>query len=284
LTRIHLSIFPGLVLGLLLFAANLFSAELEWLPLNSSYPTPVFDPKSALQSLSMLNYNVEGEDNHVAYVPVTLSMRQQFVRILRPNERMIELGMSFSVFSQWSIVDVGEALMGGVQNTDYRISGIGTYRWMPGSYMRVSIFHQSSHLGDDYIIRNQITNATLRTLNYEQVDVSITKLFNSWQGYLGVGFNVSPHTVRGRSTFQLGCEYTRPLNQRVALKTGINMTVHEHNDFYPNLRAGLGVEVGRNTQTPFILMISAYKGHLPYSTLEFQKVQLLGLSLIIPLR
>lgn len=274
-----------MTLNLILLLCGFSQAgQIEWLPKDSSYPLPIFDPKAAVQSLSMLDYNVEGADKNVAYVPVTLSMRQQFVRIEQPNNQMLELGMSFSVFSQWSIVDVGEAFMGGVQNTDYRISGVGTYRWNLSTFLRMSLFHQSSHLGDDYIIRNEITKATLRTLNYEQLDLSITKLFSTWQIYMGGGYNVSPHTVRGRGTFQLGIEYTRPLNMRMALKTGANLTLHEQNEYTPNLRGGLGVEVSRNTPTPFVIMFSAYKGHLPYSTLEYQKVQLLGLSLIIPIK
>ena len=273
---LFLSIFPALCCG--------EGIAYEWLPHGSRYPTPIFDPKAAVHSVSMLNYDVAGADDHVAYVPVTLSLRQQFIRITQSDQRFLELGMNFCVYSQWSIVDVGEAFMGGVQNTDYRISGVGTYSWNPETFMRVSIFHQSSHLGDDYIIRNEITKATLRTLNYEQLDLSFTKKYQNWQAYLGAGYNVSPNTVRGRSTFQIGSEYTRPSThvQGMALKLGSNLTIHEQNDFSPNLRMGLGVEVGRNTSTPFIVMFSAFKGHLPYSTLEYQKVQLLGLSLIIP--
>ncbi len=279
----HLSVYFLLIV--LFYSTPLLAQDYEWLPRSSSYPTPVFDPRATINGISMLNYDVEGEEEQVAYVPVTLSMEQQFIRFHKAQNRLWELGMSFSIYAQWSIVDVGEAFLGGLQNTDYRISGIATYRWDPNHHLRFSLFHQSSHLGDDYIIRNNITRPALRTLNFEQIDVNYSRKINAWHMYLGTGFNVSPNTVRGRSMFQVGFEHLKSLTgyKGVAMRSGINVNIHEQNDFSPNLRLALGVEVGRNTQTPFILLVSAFSGHLPYSTLEYQKVRLIGLSLIIPL-
>ena len=258
------------------------ASDLVWLPAGSSYPTPLFDPRATVQAISLLNYDVEGEDEQVAYVPVTLSMKRQFVRINRSQNKFWEIGMSFSIYSQWSIVDVGEAFLGGLQNTDYRISGTGTYTWNASTHARISLFHQSSHLGDDYIIRNNITIPALRTLNYEQIDINFTRLWGDWQLYTGLGYNVSPNTVRGRGTFQIGFERAHLVfkNQGYALKYGCNVNMHEQNDYSPNIRAGFGIEMGRNTATPFTVMVSAYTGHLPYSTLEYQRVRLLGLSLV----
>ncbi len=61
------------------------------------------------------------------------------------EERGFELGVEFGLHSQFTIVDVGEAYMGGLQNTDYRIGLIFHYKNIRSVY-RVSFFHQSSQV------------------------------------------------------------------------------------------------------------------------------------------
>lgn len=283
LSIIHSMLRP--LLYFLLLGTQLFGLNVEWLPQGSIYPTAVFDPRAAIQGISMLNYDIVGDDTRRAYVPVTLSMEQQFLRKQMSDDQLFELGMRFSMYSQWSIADVGEAFMGGLQNSDFRISALGTYHWDSIHFLQFSLFHQSSHLGDDYIIRNSITSPALRTLNYEQFDLSYSRLINRTKLYTGLGYNVSPNTVRGRTMLSAGVELAIPLQNHagVSLKLGLHSNIYEQNDFSPNLRAGLGLELAGNTSSPFIVMISVFKGHLPYSTLEYQKVTLVGLSLVIPL-
>ena len=268
-----------------LMISKVWSAQVDWLPRDVSFPIRYLDPAACQQGISLLSYEVEGDRQQVLYVPITLSMQQQFIRVNLANGQRLALGMNFSIFSQFSIVDVGEAYMGGLQNADYRVSAVGVYQPDNHSHVCVSLFHQSSHLGDDYIIRNAITSPTLRTQNYEQVDISLSRSWRTWRFYGGGGYNVSPNTIRSRSTLHLGAEFTRGLisHPGLALKGGWDANFHEQHDFNPNFRLGCGLEFGRLTDTPFVLMLTWYEGHLPYSTLEFQKVRLLGLSLFIDL-
>ncbi len=216
------------------------------------------------------------------YVPISLSMRQQFIRSMQSSTRQWELGIEFTIFSQFSIIDVGEAFMGGLQNADYRVSSIFHYQHNPTTFYKVSLFHQSSHLGDDYIIRNFIVTPTLRTQNYEQLDLTLYKKLQDINLYGVSGYNVSPNTVRKRLLLQLGGDWIHPLTNHpgLALLAGIDLKLYEHNDYVPNIRIGTGIEFARGTAAPLKLLLSYYQGQLPYSTLEYQKVRLLGLSLI----
>lgn len=259
--------------------------KIEWLPRGHSFPVPYLSPHAIQQSISALTYAVDGDNQQRLYAPITMSMRQQFIRKHIDENRLLELGMAFSIFSQFSIVDVGEAYMGGLQNADYRVSAILVYQRSSNTHLRVSLFHQSSHLGDDYIIRNSITRPTLRTLNFEQLDVTYSLRARGKRTYFGTGYNVSPHTVRKRLTFQWGGDYSKVLQHSngLAHKLAFDTQIHAHNDYRPNLRLGYGLEIARNSRSPFIIMMSWYHGHLPYSTLEYQRVDLLGLSLFIDL-
>jgi len=267
---------------LILFAfVELEAAIRTWLPQGSIFTTPWLDPAAAHQTISLLSYEVEGESQQLMYVPITVSLRQLFLRSITSPEKVWEAGMEFNIHSQFSVVDVGEAYMGGLQNADYRISGILHVQHRPELVSRVSIFHQSSHLGDDYIIRNAITTPTMRTLNYEQLDYTAMLRSEGRGIYVTLGYNVSPNTVRERAMVQLGMDLTRPwaATPGVAWVAGMNLKLYEHTEFRPNLRLALGVEFARGTDTPAKLFLNYYQGHLPFSTLEYQKVRLMGLSL-----
>jgi len=260
----------------------LYASELSWLPQGSFFPTRYLDPAACQQGISLFSYEVEGETQQLLYVPISLSLRQQFLRSELTETRRWELGMEFSIYSQFSIVDAGEAYMGGLQNADYRISSVFHYQHNLQTLFRVSLFHQSSHLGDDYIIRNFIVSPTLRTQNYEQLDITLLKRVAGWNLYGTAGYNVSPNTVRKRRMLQLGGQWSHQLANHpgLAFLAGLDMKIYEHNDYIANTRIATGIEFARATPTPVKLLLSYYQGHLPYSTLEYQKVRLMGLSLI----
>ncbi|MBT4132572.1 MAG: DUF1207 domain-containing protein [Candidatus Marinimicrobia bacterium] len=266
----------------ILCLSPLSGADLSWLPQGSLFPTRYLDPAACQQSISVLSYEVEGETQQLMYVPISLSMQQQFVRSTQSEISQWELGIEFTIFSQFSIVDVGEAFMGGLQNADYRISSVFHYQQNLSTIYRLSLFHQSSHLGDDYIIRNFIVTPTLRTQNYEQLDISLYKRFDRWNIYAATGYNISPNTVRKRLMLQLGGDWHQFVVEQsgIGLIAGVDIKIYEHNDFHPNMRLGVGIEFARGTPSPLKLLLNYYQGHLPYSTLEYQKVRLFGLSLI----
>ena len=266
----------------MLSASPLSGSDISWLPQGSFFPSRYLDPAAGQQSISILSYEVEGETQQLIYVPISVSMHQQFVRSVQSETRQWETGMEFTIYSQFSIVDAGEAFMGGLQNADYRISSIFHYEHNPSTLYRVSLFHQSSHIGDDYIIRNFIVTPTLRTQNYEQLDLTLFKRFVGWNIYGVAGYNVSPNTVRERILLQLGGDWYHPLSNQpgLALLAGTDIKIYEHYEYVPNIRIGAGIEFARRTQTPVKLLFSYYQGQLPYSTLEYQKVRLVGLSLI----
>ncbi len=272
-------------LGLLsayLLAGSLSASEISWLPQGSIFPSLYLDPAAGQQSISIFSYEVEGETKQLMYVPISLGMRQQFLRSDQSVGQRWELGMEFTIFSQFSIVDAGDAFMGGLQNADYRISSIFHYQHNQTTFYKVSLFHQSSHLGDDYIIRNFVETATLRTQNYEQLDLTLYKQFQAINLYAVAGYNVSPNTVRERVLIQMGGDWIHPLSKHegLALLAGVDVKIYEHYDYIPNLRIGTGIEFARGTLTPVKILLSYYQGRLPYSTLEYQKVRLVGLSLM----
>jgi len=196
-----------------------------------------------------------------------------------PEGQGFEFGIEFGVHSQFSIVDSGETYMGGLQNTDYRIGGMIHYK-RPKAIYRLAIFHQSSHLGDDYMLRSNFLQANSKVLNFEQLSITRSATVGYGRYYFAYGYNISPNTTRKRSELQGGYLYHHPFPGSVdfAYLLGLDIKVYEQNNYQPNLKFGVGIELGRKWRNPFMIIAEYYKGHLPYSTLEYQKVQLYGLG------
>lgn len=270
------------LLVLLLTAQTLLSnsnRSLEWLPSGSYWRTNIFDPASPQISASLLAYQVKGSIKEKVYSPVNIGTQKMVFRLENGASKGLEFGLEFGLHSQFTIVDSGEAYMGGLQNTDYRIGGILHYR-DDRAVWRLLLFHQSSHLGDDFMLRTQFYIPNSKTLNYEQLSLTRMHFITKGQYYYGMGFNVSPHTTRKRTAFHGGYQqiHPAPSNERISYLFGIHVRVDEQNDYKPNFKTGVGIQLGSNTDNPFMILLEYYKGNLPYSTLEYQHVQLFGLG------
>lgn len=265
------------------FFANVFfvlvhsACGSDWtlLPNGSLVKPIILDSHAAQASGSILAYQVRNSLEEKVYSPINIGFQRMLIRYTDD----LEFGIEFGIHSQYTVVDAGEAPLGGLQNIDYRIAGVIHYS-LKRSVLRLSLFHQSSHLGDDYIIRNMITRPTPNTLNYEELSL----IRFAWRGgtrtYAGAGYNISPHTVRERIMLTGGYFWKQPepRHQDYALAHGVHLKIFEENDYHPNIKVGLGFEVRYDPENFVIFMLEYYKGHLPYSTLEYQKVQLYGVG------
>ena len=112
-----------------------------------------------------------------------------------------ELGIQAGVFS---IFDVSAESIDLV-NADYRVGLLSSYRNGPFSGF-IRIEHQSSHLGDEYLLNNP--GVTRVNLSYEEVDVKLSYQLLPWlRIYGGGGYIVHrfPEDL-GRGTTQWGIE------------------------------------------------------------------------------
>ncbi len=114
-----------------------------------------------------------------------------------------DFGVQAGVFS---IFDVGSASIDLV-NADYRVGFLSSYR--VGRFSTLfRVQHQSSHLGDEFLLSNpQVTRVNL---SYEEIDVKLSYEFFAWLRLYGGGgfiFDRQPADL-GRGTTQWGVELT----------------------------------------------------------------------------
>ena len=101
--------------------------------------------------------------------------------------------------------------------------------------------------------------------------------------YLSGGYNIGYYTIRGRVLFQGGFDFVKTINNSkwVNLTGGLDLKIYEQNNYTPNWRMGFGIEIGRGRSNALKIMVEYYNGHLAYSTMEPEKVQLIGVGMYI---
>src|SRR5256885_6654196 len=93
------------------------------------------------------------------------------------NGRTWQVAIAAAVFSQFNLARPTADLM----NTDYRIGLPVTYR-RAGLTTRVQLYHQSSHLGDEYMVH---ANAQRVDLTFEAAELLVSQQLAAWRLYGG---------------------------------------------------------------------------------------------------
>lgn len=253
--------------------------RVEFFPDGSYFKPILLDPATPQLGSSINSYIVKRIMKKRAYIPVLIGTSKIILRIPYESNRGFEAGFEYGVYSQFIIGPVRNMIMGGLENADYRISAISHYMAGPNIY-RVKLFHQSSHLGDDHIIRNEITTATSNIQNYEELSIMYIRNREAWRYYISGGYNISIYTVRGRVLVQGGADFSLPLGKtgEFGITGGCDLKIYQQNNFSPNWKLGFGLEIGRKRSNTLRLLFEYYNGHLPYSTLEPFKVQMMGVG------
>lgn len=167
-------------------------------------------------------------------------------------------------------------------NTDYLAAVAAAYRHHGASTL-VRLFHQSSHLGDEFLLRE--TRPARINLSYEGVDAKLSyELGDPLRVYAGARylFHREPAGLDRWST-QVGVEFRSPWPEPAAgwrPIAAVDIQNHEENGWNTDLslRAGVqfdGVLVSRH----LLLLLEYFNGHSPNGQFYRRQVDYLGLGL-----
>jgi Protein of unknown function (DUF1207) len=193
-----------------------------------------------------------------------------------------EAGLQAGVFAIFDLDRASKDLI----NADYTI---GPY--LAGRHHDTSLLlrlrHQSSHLGDEYVLREQITGNGRVNLSYETVDiVGSHELPGGWRPYAGGSYllavdpaGLEPWTVHyglewsGMQSFGEGGGM-RPV-------AAIDCKQRQENDWGldASVRAGVVFEDGGRISQRFAVLLEWYDGHSPNGQFYTDRVQFLGIGL-----
>lgn len=189
-----------------------------------------------------------------------------------------ELGVQAGVFS---LLDFGQQSIDLV-NADYRVGVVSSYRANAWSGF-VRLLHQSSHLGDEFILNNpQVTRINL---SFEELDMKIAYDAASWlRVYGGGGVVLRRDPKIGRGTTQWGVELTSPftlLEGRVRPVAYGDFQANERANWSVSrsLMAGLQLENARIGDRRLQLLFEYYFGPSPDGQFYTNMVEWYGIGL-----
>jgi hypothetical protein len=187
-----------------------------------------------------------------------------------------EVGIQAGVFAIFDLDAFSKDLI----NADYFIAIPFAFRRGDLSAL-FRVFHQSSHLGDEFLLR---TRSERINLSYEGVDLKVSYEFGEWLRVYGGGgylFDTDPRNLQPLS-LQYGAELTSPWPARPARWrpiAALDVQHREENDWSSDVsvRAGVridGVLATRNMQ----ILVEYFLGRSPNGQFYKSKIEYIGLG------
>jgi hypothetical protein len=197
----------------------------------------------------------------------------------RETQNTWEVGVTTGLVSLFKLNKKSSDLI----NSDFLGGLTASYGNSEVSY-RGRLYHQSSHLGDEFLLKNQ----GLERINYsyEAFDLTGSRNWGPWRTYVGGSYILrSKPTDIGKAAAQIGGEYQgfRPLWRGAYLKAAVNTELTQENDWAPSVSALLGVEFrkSRSNTRRFGLQLEAYDGYSPWGQFYNLRVRSYGSSMYI---
>ena len=251
--------------------------SLAWFPEKCLFPFLEYDLLEVKPYLGVFALNGDSIQQEGVYIPVNIGFRKSFLQWEMFNVRF-DLALGLASYTQFEIIKVEEnKLRGGLLNTDFKVSGYLSAAVRKHNF-RLQVFHVSSHLGDDYMLRNDYYELNDKSVNYEQLDLTYLYSLNNAAVYLGAGWVFSTNAYRERLMLELGYQESFPVAEKLDFTFGTDIKLYQENDFNPDIHAGIGITLKQRRLAQMSLLIDGYYGRLPYSTLDFGKVWWLGFS------
>lgn len=186
-----------------------------------------------------------------------------------------------AVFSQFNLDTSSSDLI----NSDFLVGFPLTLRRGPFS-ARLRVLHQSSHLGDEFLLSNPGINRV--NLSFEEVDALVSLDSSWWRVYGGGGYLIHREPVLDRGTLQWGLELRAPsraspilgrLIEGFLIAPVFGADFRSVEQFGWNVNTSLlgGLEWSRLTSTRRLrFLLSYYHGRNPYGQFFNQKVETFG--------
>ena len=247
--------------------------ELGFLPGGNLFESLTADPRWPHFSIAYQNYLGDPELKSVGAVSFGESF--SLYRNHAPFGGLWEVGFQAGVFSIFDL----DAPSSDLINTDF-VGGItASYRLKDFSTF-FRIFHQSSHLGDEFILRNRINRINL---SFEGVDLKLSyRLFDWLRLYAGGTylFDLNPSDLKPWAS-QGGIELQTPWRfwaDSTRLVAAVDLQNREENNWSTEIsvRSGLQFERPQNFMRKIQLLIEYYKGHSPNGQFFDRKIEYVG--------
>lgn len=237
------------------------STQATFLPVDDLFKPLIADLKQPRFYISYRRYHYSNETVNISSVGVGESFG--LYRVIDPVDGSgWQVGFDGGLLAQFNLDTSSKDLM----NTDY-FAGIPlSYRKGQFAY-RAFLYHQSSHLGDEYLLH---ANPRRVEFSYEALSVTGSYETKEYRGYIGgeVILRKEPHDLKTLSA-QVGIEYygSAPVCGRGTAVAGLDLKSTEEHQWAINTSFAAGLEFkgdppGRHRYIR--IMLEGYKGSNPH--------------------
>lgn len=247
-------------------------------PVSDLFPPLLADPKAPQSSIAFVHVNAD--TSSISAALVSLGGEFGFYQWrATPHGCQWQLGIFAAVLSQFNLDAPSEDLI----NTDYLIGLPLTFRHDTYSG-RLRIFHQSSHLGDESILRG--TAPARVVIDYEALDLSLAKDIANWRAYAGGEYMFRRNTEElDRTSLLAGVDYrsSDDLVWGARLVGGVHARWLQQRGWAAGTSLKIGLEFGRPhpLRRGSRLMLEAYNGYAPFGQFYVYDVSYYGLGYYI---
>jgi hypothetical protein len=249
---------------------------LEVLPKGLLFAPLIADPRWPHFSAVYQRYHEDARLGNAA----TASLGETFSLVRGPVGKQggaWEVGIQAGVFSLFDL----DAPSSDLVNTDYLVGVPFAYRAKNFSAL-ARFFHQSSHLGDEFLIDNRVERINL---SYEAVDLRLSYEITDWlRVYGGAGYIVrrDPADLKPWWT-QMGVELRSPhayFGGSLRPLAALDVQSREQNSWNPDVsvRAGVQLEKLAIFERKVQLLVEYFNGYSPNGQFYRDKIEYVGLG------
>lgn len=193
-----------------------------------------------------------------------------------------QIGISGAVLAIFNVDAPSKDLL----NADYVVGFPISYR-SGGWSGRLRPYHQSSHLGDEFLLEPQPGPPVTRiNLSYEAFELLVSREGRGLRAYAGGTRIVSSHTPLGRDRTHAGIEYrgARPRWRTARLIAGLDVQAWDETgwDRDWSLKAGFQFRSPYGEGRSLEVLLEYYNGHAPHGQFFTREVEYLGAGIAYP--
>ena len=258
--------------------------RLDVLPIGDLFAPLIADPKQPQFQVSYLSTSSPVLDTQVGAV----GFGETFGLLRWPGSHAgdgWQIDLAGAVFAQFELQRQSTDLV----NADYMVGIPVTYRRGRTS-ARLSLHHQSSHLGDEYLSR---VNPTRLNVSYDAIQLLMARDVNAWRVYGGADyvFIHAPAPLKD-GVLEGGVEYRRPSSlfragerESGRFVAALDVQSWQRGGWTLSWSARAGVEIGprrpadQGLGRTWSLLLEAFRGPTPFGQFYTETLSYLGIGL-----
>lgn len=184
-----------------------------------------------------------------------------------------QIGIQAAVFALFNL----DAPSSDLVNADYWVGLPLSYRKGPWSYL-IRLYHQSSHLGDEFILGNPGIDRV--NLSYEDLEGLVSYEWERWRVYGGGGYLLHTEPDLAPKHVHAGAEYVQPRAAgELNFIAAVDVRASEELDWRRSRAYQAGFEFRSSGPRRVRLMLEHFRGHSPNGQFYRESLRYTGLGL-----